>query len=110
MHRATLGALLILGAACSSLAAWSVGSGGTSSSALAAPIGIQKIQHVVVIMMENRSFDEYFGTYPGADGLPRNAQGQFSTCVPDPRAGTCQKPYHDRSNDNAGARHDMPAA
>ncbi|HSP08090.1 MAG TPA: alkaline phosphatase family protein, partial [Candidatus Dormibacteraeota bacterium] len=26
--------------------------------------GIHKIQHVVVIMQENRSFDQYFGTYP----------------------------------------------
>ena len=33
--------------------------------------GLGKIQHVVVIMQENRSFDEYFGLYPGADGLPR---------------------------------------
>ena len=24
------------------------------------------IQHVVIIMQENRSFDSYFGTYPGA--------------------------------------------
>jgi phospholipase C len=77
---------------------------------VAAPVGIHKIQHVVIVMMENRSFDEYFGTYPGADGLPRNKEGQFTVCVPDPRAGLCQKPYHDRSNDNAGARHDLPAA
>lgn len=26
------------------------------------------IQHVVIIMKENRSFDNYFGTYPGANG------------------------------------------
>src|SRR5260370_832653 len=31
--------------------------------------GIHKIQHVVVIMQENRSFDQYFGTFPGAAGL-----------------------------------------
>src|SRR5919202_1624197 len=37
--------------------------------------GIHKIKHVIVIMQENRSFDHYFGTYPGADGLPRNADG-----------------------------------
>ena len=30
--------------------------------------GIHKIRHVVVVMQENRSFDSYFGTYPGADG------------------------------------------
>jgi hypothetical protein len=32
--------------------------------------GAHDIQHVVVIMMENRSFDSYFGTFPGADGRP----------------------------------------
>lgn len=38
---------------------------------------IHKIQHVVVIMQENRSFDSYFGTYPGADGIPmQNAASQ----------------------------------
>ena len=30
------------------------------------------IQHVVIIMQENRSFDNYFGTYPGADGFSPN--------------------------------------
>src|SRR5713226_5843944 len=28
------------------------------------------IQHVIVIVQENHSFDNYFGTYPGANGLP----------------------------------------
>jgi phospholipase C len=36
------------------------------------------IEHVVVLMMENRSFDEYFGTFPGVagfgDGSPSIAQ------------------------------------
>ena len=32
--------------------------------------GIFKIKHVVIIMQENRSFDQYFGTFPGADGIP----------------------------------------
>ena len=34
------------------------------------PLGIHKIRHVIIIMQENRSFDSYFGTFPGADGLP----------------------------------------
>ena len=34
------------------------------------PPGIHKIKHVIMIMMENRSFDEYFGTFPGAAGSP----------------------------------------
>jgi phospholipase C len=28
------------------------------------------IQHLVVLMQENHSFDNYFGTYPGANGIP----------------------------------------
>ena len=37
---------------------------------IAPATGIHKIRHVVIIMQENRSFDSYFGTYPGADGIP----------------------------------------
>src|SRR4051794_32773023 len=28
-----------------------------------------KIEHVVVLMLENRSFDHLFGFFPGADGV-----------------------------------------
>jgi phospholipase C len=28
------------------------------------------INHLIVMMQENHTFDNYFGTYPGADGLP----------------------------------------
>ena len=28
------------------------------------------IEHFVVLMQENHSFDNYFGTFPGADGIP----------------------------------------
>ena len=55
--------------------------------------GISKIKHVVVIMQENRSFDTYFGTYPGADGIPA-ADGAFTVCVPNPTTHTCDAPYH----------------
>jgi phospholipase C len=67
--------------------------------------GIHKIKHVIVIMQENRSFDQYFGTYPGADGLPRSADGAFSTCVPNPATGACEKPFHDARDLNAGGPH-----
>jgi len=62
--------------------------------------GIHKIRHIVVIMQENRSFDSYFGTYPGADGIPKNV------CVPDPLRGGCDRPYHNRLNKNFGGPHD----
>ncbi len=34
------------------------------------------IEHVITLMQENHSFDNYFGTYPGADGFPEG------TCLP----------------------------
>ena len=70
-----------------------------TARATSRPAGIHLIRHVVVIMQENRSFDSYFGTYPGADGLPKNL------CVPTPRGG-CVRPFHDTANRNAGGPHD----
>ncbi len=32
------------------------------------PSGLGKIKHIVFMIKENRSFDHYFGTFPGADG------------------------------------------
>jgi phospholipase C len=61
--------------------------------------GIHKIQHVIVIMQENRSFDSYFGTYPGANGIPAGV------CVPDPLHGGCVAPFHDSSDVNYGGPH-----
>ncbi|HKD33163.1 MAG TPA: alkaline phosphatase family protein [Gaiellaceae bacterium] len=71
----------------------------------APPAGIHKIKHVVVLMMENRSFDSYFGTYPGADGLPRR-DGRFTVCSPDRITHRCVYPYHDTSDRNTGGPHE----
>ena len=43
--------------------------------------GIHKIRHVIIIMQENRAFDEYFGTYPGADGIPM-MNSVPTVCIP----------------------------
>jgi phospholipase C len=67
-------------------------------------VGIHKIKHVVIIMQENRSFDSYFGTYPGADGIPMQ-NGVPTVCVPDPATGQCVKPYHDTQDMNQGGPH-----
>jgi phospholipase C len=48
--------------------------------------GIDNINHLVFIVMENRSFDEYFGTYPGADGIPMK-NGKPTVCQPMPGGG-----------------------
>jgi len=68
--------------------------------------GIHKIRHVIIIMQENRSFDSYFGTYPGADGIPVGNNGVPTVCVPNPRGG-CQQPYHDRADINGGGPHGL---
>jgi len=60
-------------------------------------------------MQENRSFDTYFGTYPGADGIPMDANGNPTVCSPDPQTGTCQYPFHDTSDINIGGPHGLPA-
>jgi phospholipase C len=49
------------------------------------------IRHVISLMQENHSFDNYFGTYPGADGIPADV------CMPkdldNPSEG-CVRPFH----------------
>ncbi|HYZ24141.1 MAG TPA: alkaline phosphatase family protein, partial [Rhodopila sp.] len=58
----------------------------------------QRVKYVFVLFQENRSFDHYFGTYPGANGLfatfpgasasdpysqPANALGSFNSVIQD---------------------------
>jgi len=81
----------------------------TPSSTAPSTSGIHKIRHVVIIMQENRSFDSYFGTYPGADGIL--AGGSPSTiCLPDPMHGGCVSPWHDQTAVNHGGPHGVAAA
>jgi phospholipase C len=69
-------------------------------------VAIHKVRHVVIIMQENRSFDSYFGTYPGADGIPGLAGSSGTVpCIPDPRQNRCDHPYHDASDANFGGPH-----
>ena len=49
------------------------------------------IQHLVVLMQENHTFDNYFGTYPGADGLPADAKMPMNP--KDPNSGY-ELPWH----------------
>ena len=85
---------------------------GSSSSAAgpgvsapgAAPVGIHKIAHVIVITQENRSFDTYFGTYPGADGIPMS-WGRPSVCLPAGTSQPCVHPYVDHADVNGGGPH-----
>ena len=71
--------------------------------------GFDNIEHLVFIVQENRSFDHYFGTFPGAEGIPMRA-GKPSVCVPDPVVGACARPYHDRTLVNVGGPHGRPGS
>ena len=56
----------------------------------AAPPAATPIRHFIVLMQENHSFDNYFGTYPGANGIPHG------TCMPirpSRRLGPCVRPF-----------------
>jgi len=78
-----------------------------SSSAPSAPVSdLHKIKHIMVIMQENRSFDSYFGTYPGADGFPTK-NGAPAVCIVDPKTRRCTAPYHDRHDRNGGGPHSV---
>jgi len=101
------GAALMMVAACSN----STNSAGGFSSTPGYTIdpNIHKIQHVIVIMQENRSFDSYFGTYPGVDGIPMQ-NGAPTVCVNDPKSGQCVKPYHDTADLNHGGPHQESSA
>jgi acid phosphatase len=78
-HTLVLSSLLV--AACG-------GNGGTPTPA---PTGINKIDHVVVIYLENHSFDNLYGQFSGAEGLTqaKAAQGSASdtTTQIDPSTG-----------------------
>jgi phospholipase C len=74
-------------------------------------IQLHKIKHVVVIMQENRSFDQYFGTFPHALGIPGLAGNAGKVpCLPDPLNGGCDRPYHDHQDMNFGGPHGRPNA
>jgi phospholipase C len=71
--------------------------------------GIQTVQHVIVIQQENHSFDNYFGTYPGADGIPMQ-NGVPTVSVLNPLTGQMVAPYHDTAASDSNNLHTYPDA
>jgi len=122
MRRALLvsaGAFVLIAAACSGDGSDAVPTG---SPAAAAPTGASSpstspthpltrleeakthLNHLIFIVQENRSFDHYFGTFPGAEGIPMS-DGKPTVCVPDPILGECVPPYHTDSQLQDGGPH-----
>src|SRR2546421_3467764 len=54
-------------------------SGGcTSPPAPANRTGLSRIDHIVVIYAENRSFDHLYGLFPGAEGIANASASQYT--------------------------------
>ena len=78
-RRTFLGGSLVAGAGVLAAAC-----GGTSTVAKAAstvPAGsdLGAVEHVVFLMQENRSFDHYFGSYPGVRGFDDHPKGKLGS-------------------------------
>ncbi len=71
------------------------------------------VEHVVFLMQENRSFDHYFGTYPGVRGFddhPSGSLGAFAQAWP---GGSAPKllPFHlDTATTDAACTNDLSHA
>ena len=50
------------------------------------------IKHVVWMMQDNHSFDNYFGTYPGADGIPNGVCQRLNINQKSTKG--CVRPFH----------------
>src|SRR5712671_46024 len=116
MHNFTRRELLKLGAgtAVAELASLGLhGCGGGSVTPLPVPGACSKltdIEHVVILIQENRSFDHYFGSYRGVRGF---SDPSMAFQQPDPANTTNSPlrallPFHlDTSTTNAACTHDI---
>jgi phospholipase C len=68
---------------------------------------LHKISHIVFIMQENRSFDNYFGAYPGADGISFDQNGIATACLPAGDGLPCIRPHKNNLDINGGGPHDV---
>ena len=73
----------------------------TSQASASVPPGLTKINHIIFIIKENHSFDNYFGRFPGADGatVGRTSSGQVVPLTEAP-----DQVYPDIAHDALNAR------
>ena len=112
----TLPALLLLGCAAAALGqtptarrkapgqSKSLPQAATSDADLARLVQ-QKIKHVFVIYQENRSFDSYFGSFPGADNLATPEAQQHGFRQYDPLGHTWVTPFLLKAADTSDVTH-----
>ena len=64
--------------------------------------GIDTIEHLIFVVQENRSFDHYFGTFPGANGIPDDRMAPSAPACPIRASGRCRRPFHDTNTFDQG--------
>src|ERR1700746_3195768 len=64
------------------------------SKSAAPPAGLSAINKIVIVFQENHTFDNYFGTFPGADGTAGK-----TICLPEKKGAStpCVSPFHSPS-------------
>ena len=80
---------------------------GADQSVLAANLRA-RIHHVFIIYQENRSFDSYFGTFPGADNLATDEARSHGLSQYDPIGNQWMRPFRLVDPDLADADHSRP--
>lgn len=73
----------------------------TQGPAAQSPRTRSPIKHVIIIFQENHAFDNYFGTYPGAYGIPNNTCVPYNLSNPNP----CIKPWLDTNPVDTASEH-----
>ena len=90
--------------------------GATTTTGPTRPRGISQVEHVVMVMLENRSFDHYFGSYRGVLGFddhPGGSLGAFAQSWPGGPASSGGRllPFHlDTATQRAECTHDLSHA
>ena len=65
-----------------------------------------QIKNIVVVLQENHTFDNYFGTFPKAEGI-----GGRNICLPEsPGLANCISPYHDSNLTPVDMNHNWASA
>jgi phospholipase C len=80
-----------------------------NGAAARTPIG-DRIKHVFIIYQENRSFDSYFGTFPGAENLASPLAQTHGFTQHDPLGGTAVQPFRITDPDTEGPSQSRPVA
>ena len=109
MRPRRLGPGRLLAASCTALILLPAATAAAGVAPVAQPRTTTPIKHFVVLMQENHSFDNYFGTYPGADGIPKDVC-MAKSLKPGANPHDCVRPFRLGNNPTADLLHNKSVA